>query len=84
MHGVDVEGQRGGVDGDLVERLGRWAPIPTTYAGGARSLDDLAFAAGHGLHLTYGSALDLFGGDLPYADVVVASRRLAAGPPLTR
>jgi phosphoribosylformimino-5-aminoimidazole carboxamide ribotide isomerase len=85
VHGVDVEGLRGGVDRDLVEQLGRWAPIPTTYAGGARSLDDLELVAAHGLHLTYGSALDLFGGDLPYADVVAASRRLAAaGPPLTR
>ena len=47
--------------------------------------DDLELVAAHGLHLTYGSALDLFGGDLPYADVVAASRRLAAaGPPLTR
>lgn len=85
VHGVDVEGLRGGVDRALVERLGRWAPLPTTYAGGARSLDDLAFVAGHGLHLTFGSALDLFGGDLPYADVVAASRRLAAtgAPPRT-
>ena len=26
---------------ELVARLGEWTPLPTTYAGGARSLADL-------------------------------------------
>lgn len=38
VHGVDVEGMQLGIDDELVELLGRWAPIPVTYAGGARTL----------------------------------------------
>lgn len=41
VHGVDVEGMKLGIDERLVELLGRWSPIPVTYAGGARSIDDL-------------------------------------------
>jgi phosphoribosylformimino-5-aminoimidazole carboxamide ribotide isomerase len=76
VHGVDVEGLQIGVDRALVELLGQWSPRPTTYAGGARSLDDLRFVTKHGLHLTFGSALDIFGGPLPYAEVVAASHAL--------
>ncbi len=42
VHAADVEGKCQGIDEALVERLGEWTPIPTTYAGGARSLEDLA------------------------------------------
>lgn len=73
VHGVDVEGHRLGVDAALVERLGAWSPLPVTYAGGARSLADLELVRDHGqgrVDLTIGSALDIFGGSLPYADVV--------------
>jgi phosphoribosylformimino-5-aminoimidazole carboxamide ribonucleotide (ProFAR) isomerase len=38
VHGVDVEGRKLGVDGDLVELLGAYATIPTTYAGGVGSM----------------------------------------------
>ena len=38
VHGVDVEGMQLGIDDELVELLGRWSPIPVTYAGGARTL----------------------------------------------
>lgn len=41
MHGVDVEGMKLGIDERLVEQLGKWSPIPVTYAGGARSVEDL-------------------------------------------
>ncbi len=73
VHGVDVEGMRVGIIEDLVKKLGEWSPIPVTYAGGARSLDDfnLVRELGKGkVDLTVGSALDIFGGDLAYADVV--------------
>ncbi|CAK8996399.1 1-(5-phosphoribosyl)-5-[(5-phosphoribosylamino)methylideneamino] imidazole-4-carboxamide isomerase [Durusdinium trenchii] len=73
VHGVDVEGTRVGVMGDLVEKLGRWSPIPVTYAGGARSMEDfdLVKLLGRGkVDLTVGSALDIFGGDLKWQTVV--------------
>eukprot|EP00879_Flechtneria_rotunda_P032982 GHRR01036489.1.p1 GENE.GHRR01036489.1~~GHRR01036489.1.p1 ORF type:complete len:187 (+),score=44.54 GHRR01036489.1:498-1058(+) len=38
VHGVDVEGMQLGIDETLVELLGKWSPIPVTYAGGARTL----------------------------------------------
>lgn len=78
VHGVDVEGMQLGIDDALVELLGKWSPIPVTYAGGARTLDDLerVAAAGKGrVDITVGSALDIFGGKLPYDDVVAWHRK---------
>ncbi len=72
IHAVDVEGQCGGIARDLVAKLGEWVTIPTTYAGGARSLADLelVYRLGRGrLDLTIGSALDIFGGKLSYQAV---------------
>ena len=80
IHAVDVEGLCRGIDAELVGMLGRWTPIPTTYAGGARSLADLEEVTrlGRGrIDLTIGSALDLFGGaGVRYADVVAFNRRM--------
>jgi len=74
VHAVDVEGLCRGVDKELVALLGRWSPIPTTYAGGASSLADLEQVTqlGRGkIDLTIGSALDIFGGTgVRYRDVV--------------
>jgi len=73
VHGVDVEGMKLGIDLDLVRLLGEECPIPVTYAGGARSLEDLELvkSAGKGMvDITVGSALDCFGGALKYDDVV--------------
>ncbi len=79
VHGVDVEGLTQGIDADLVQRLGSMVTIPTTYAGGARNLDDLDLVerlGGGRLDLTIGSALDLFGGTgVRYADAVTWNRR---------
>ena len=47
--------------------------IPVTYAGGVTSISDLELicvAGGGGVNVTVGSALDIFGGQLPYSDVV--------------
>lgn len=77
IHGVDVEGMQLGIDEELVTLLGRWSPIPVTYAGGARTLDDLERVASAGagrVDITVGSALDIFGGKLPYSDVVAWHR----------
>jgi phosphoribosylformimino-5-aminoimidazole carboxamide ribotide isomerase len=82
VHAVDVEGLCRGIDRELVEKLGQWSPIPTTYAGGANSLADLAEVTrlGQGrIDLTIGSALDIFGGSgVKYADVVEFNRKAAA------
>jgi len=81
VHAVDVEGRQEGIDWDLVSLLADSAPIPTTYAGGAQSLEDLEriwLAGGGRVALTIGSALDLFGGPISYRDAVRLSRRLEA------
>ena len=79
VHAVDVEGLCRGIDRELVEKLGEWAPIPTTYAGGANSLADLEEVTrlGRGkIDLTIGSALDIFGGTgVKYDDCVKFNRR---------
>jgi phosphoribosylformimino-5-aminoimidazole carboxamide ribotide isomerase len=62
-----------GIDLDLVRLLGEECPIPVTYAGGARSLEDLELVKSAGkemVDITVGSALDCFGGALKYDDVV--------------
>ncbi|WP_135556263.1 phosphoribosylformimino-5-aminoimidazole carboxamide ribotide isomerase [Paenibacillus cymbidii] len=78
IHAVDVEGKREGVQERLAEQLAAWTSIPTTYAGGARSLADLErFRAitGGRLDITIGSALDIFGGQLPYRDVIAYCKK---------
>ena len=79
IHAADVEGLCRGIDSELVARLGEWTPIPTTYAGGAKSLADLeeVTRAGNGrVDLTIGSALDIFGGSgVTYAEAVEFNRR---------
>jgi phosphoribosylformimino-5-aminoimidazole carboxamide ribotide isomerase len=79
VHAADVEGLCRGVDHELVEKLADWTPLPTTYAGGAKSLADLEDVTrlGQGrIDLTIGSALDIFGGaGVKYADAVAFNRR---------
>lgn len=73
IHAVDVEGKRSGMQEELVRDLAQWTSIPTTYAGGVRSLEDLQKfeqMTNGKLHVTIGSALDIFGGDLAYEKVV--------------
>lgn len=78
VHAVDVEGLCAGIDVELVGKLAEWSPIPTTYAGGARSIDDLRtvteLSAGR-VDLTIGSALDIFGGTgITYKEAVAFNR----------
>ncbi len=79
IHAVDVEGLCRGIDAELVAKLAEWTPIPTTYAGGAKSLADLEEVTrlGRGrIDLTIGSALDIFGGSgVRYTDCVAFNRR---------
>lgn len=73
IHGVDVEGKSGGIGEEVVELLADWEGCPITYAGGVRDFSDLELLRKLGrnrVHVTIGSALDLFGGSLPYREVV--------------
>lgn len=79
VHAADVEGLCGGVDLELVGLLAEGSPLPTTYAGGARSLRDLEDVTRRGqgrIDLTIGSALDIFGGrGVAYEDAVAFNRK---------
>ncbi len=66
IHAADVEGLQAGIDEELVQLLGNLCSIPVTYAGGARTLEDLALVDNLSqgkVDLTIGSALDIFGGN---------------------
>lgn len=79
IHAVDVEGKCAGIEEELTEMLGRWSPIPTTYAGGVKNLADLYRVKELGrnrLDATIGSALDIFGGTgITYAQAVAFNRQ---------
>jgi phosphoribosylformimino-5-aminoimidazole carboxamide ribotide isomerase len=85
VHGVDVEGLAQGIDLELVRLLAEHSPVPVTYAGGARSIEDLRTVSevGNGrVDLTIGTALDLFGGTgVTYADCLAFNDEWARQPP---
>lgn len=74
IHAADVEGLCKGIDEHLVSKLYEWTKslreqkdIKIVYAGGAKSVQDLDLVKelSHGaVDLTFGSALDIFGGEL--------------------
>jgi phosphoribosylformimino-5-aminoimidazole carboxamide ribotide isomerase len=67
VHAADVEGLCQGIDEELVVKLSEWCDSPITYAGGAKNIDDLKRVqelSNGKVDLTYGSALDIFGGKL--------------------
>lgn len=73
IHAVDVEGKAEGIETELVRMLGKWNKIPITYAGGIHSFADLSALKelGRGkLHVTIGSALELFGGTMKLDEVL--------------
>lgn len=73
IHAADVEGKASGIETELVKLLGSWGKIPVTYAGGVggfRDLDTLRAYGQNRLNVTIGSALDLFGGTMPYRKVL--------------
>ncbi len=73
IHAVDVEGKAQGIEEELVNLLGAWGKLPMTYAGGVSSFDDLSKLKELGrnnLDVTVGSALDIFGGNMIYEEVI--------------
>ena len=73
VHAVDEEGKQAGINEEVFKILAAHRRIPVTYAGGIRNMEDVRLAErlGQGrVDITIGSALDIFGGKLPYKDVV--------------
>ncbi len=73
VHAVDVEGKAQGIEAELAGILGGWGKIPVTYAGGVGSFSDLEQLKEVGrdrLNVTVGSALDLFGGEMGFEEVL--------------
>ena len=73
VHAVDVEGKASGVDASLIRILAEYGEKPVTYAGGVASAADLDTIRTFGknrLDVTIGSALDIFGGTIPFRDVL--------------
>lgn len=79
VHAADVEGLCQGIDQELVAKLAQWATVPVVYAGGARSASDLdlvdRLSQGR-VDLTYGSSLDIFGGEVKFSDLVEWNERV--------
>ena len=73
IHAVDVEGKARGVEVPLAKLLGEYKGHPVTYAGGVGSLEDIQIlkkASGGNVDVTVGSALDLFGGTIPFKSLL--------------
>lgn len=73
VHAVDAEGKTNGIEADVARLLGDYDGIPVTYAGGVAGYEDLRRLRELGrnrVHVTVGSALDLFGGELDYRRVL--------------
>ena len=75
VHGVDVEGFSGGIEDPLVGLLGEYSKEKKnyiTYAGGIGSIEDLKHfqkVSNGYLDYTIGSALDIFGGSIPFSTI---------------
>ena len=77
IHAADVEGQQNGIDEEVTKILASYTQkedaLPTTYAGGIRSLEDIEKLKNIGnnrVNYTVGSALNLFGGSLDYEELL--------------
>ncbi len=73
IHAVDVEGKARGVEEGILKLLGEWNKIPITYAGGVADFSDLdkvkTIGKNH-VDVTIGSALDIFGGQMKFEEVL--------------
>lgn len=72
VHAVDVEGKARGIEEPLARLLGEYAKLEITYAGGVGCMRDIEILGKCGknhLNVTVGSALDLFGGTIPFEEL---------------
>ena len=82
VHAVDVEGKANGIEAEVAALLGNSCEIPSTYAGGVHSYEDLEklkLLGRNRVDVTIGSALDLFGGRMSFETVVLLSRKKPDG-----
>lgn len=73
IHAVDVEGKASGIETTIAKMLGDYCNIPSTYAGGVHSFQDLDILKDLGrnkIDVTIGSALDIFGGNMEFQKVL--------------
>lgn len=73
IHAVDTEGKANGIETDVAKLMGDFCGIPSTYAGGISSFEDIDLLCrlGNGkIDFTVGSALDIFGGKLSFEKIV--------------
>lgn len=72
VHAVDVEGKAKGIDDDVATLLGKLDGMTITYAGGIGNFSDIDKLKKLGqdkVDFTVGSALDIFGGSMPFEKV---------------
>lgn len=73
VHAVDVEGKASGIEVELVKLLAECGQVPVTYAGGVgcfEHLGQLRKAGKNRVDVTVGSALDIFGGQMKFEEVL--------------
>lgn len=73
IHAVDVEGKAQGIDDELVSILAQVDNSKITYAGGIGSIEDinkLEEISDGKIDFTVGSALDIFGGNLKFDEII--------------
>ena len=73
IHAVDAEGKAKGIQPEVAEIMGSFCKIPSTYAGGISSLEDNELLRKTGkdrIDFTVGSALDIFGGNVPFEKLI--------------
>ena len=78
IHAVSSEGKRAGADGLVVSILSQYAEtdasLPVTYAGGLGTMEDVnefLTKTKNKVYFTIGSALDIYGGNLPIKELAV-------------
>lgn len=75
IHAVDVEGKAEGIDKSLIKFLGKHGTRTITYAGGVHNFEDLKALKELGndkVNVTIGSALDIFGGNMKWEEVLAS------------
>jgi phosphoribosylformimino-5-aminoimidazole carboxamide ribotide isomerase len=73
VHAADVEGKCSGIErglADLLYEIYVKSGITVTYAGGIKDLDEAKMLSEKGIDFTIGSALDIFGGNIDFSELI--------------